>query len=325
MSGKNDQALDDYFSSLFFEAIAAPVEVEPTDAPSTAASARDAMETPLAEDTSVYQPSHRIEYIEEFSRRPKPLAELLNQTHQSKALPFAEPPQQLPEVLPTIHSEIIEPQVQDAIASETMSHHEELAEVKIEMLPEPDVTEPEVFHTDEPLIEEVIHDEISESVELSTEIENSAPVWHNIDVESSFQALFFEVAGITYAVPLSHLGGIHRITHIASLFGKPKWFAGIMTQREEKFNAVDLAKWVMPAEDWQLNYQYMVMLANSRWGLCCEKLNGTEWLNQDDVKWRQSPGKRPWLAGMIKKKMCALIHVEEFIHLLEQGLDIDGN
>ncbi len=39
-------------------------------------------------------------------------------------------------------------------------------------------------------------------------VEASEPVtWENIDTGKEFQALFFEVAGVTFAVPLTELGG----------------------------------------------------------------------------------------------------------------------
>lgn len=140
-----------------------------------------------------------------------------------------------------------------------------------------------------------------------------------------FQALFFEVAGLTLAVPLTELGGIHQIDKVGPLFGKPDWFKGVMLHREEKLSVVDTAKWVMPekydeklAES--LNYQYLIMLDESNWGLACESLVTTASLQPDEVKWREAHGKRPWLAGMVKKKMCALVNVAELITLLDKGL-----
>jgi purine-binding chemotaxis protein CheW len=140
-----------------------------------------------------------------------------------------------------------------------------------------------------------------------------------------FQALFFEVAGLTLAVPLTTLGGIHQIDKIAPLFGKPDWFMGVMLHRESKLSVVDSAKWVMPEKYTEelaesLNYRYMITLGESEWGLASEKLVNTVNLTKDDVKWRGSTGKRPWLAGMVKEKMCALIDVEELISMLNKGL-----
>ncbi|PCK33366.1 chemotaxis protein CheW [Pseudoalteromonas piscicida] len=144
--------------------------------------------------------------------------------------------------------------------------------------------------------------------------------------EGEFQALFFEVAGLTLAVPLKSLGGIHQLGEVNQLFGKPKWFKGVMLNREEKLNVVDTARWVMPEKltpelEQSLDYQYLIMLGDSSWGLLAEKLVNNLTLKPEDIKWRTNDSKRPWLAGVIKEKMCALIDVENLNRLLEQGLD----
>lgn len=157
-------------------------------------------------------------------------------------------------------------------------------------------------------------------------IEASAPVvWQNIDTGKEFQALFFEVAGVTFAVPLTELGGIHQLGEITSLFGQPAWYKGLMTSREQKMNVVDTAQWVMPGQHLEMDsYKYLIMLGESPWGLACHHLKGTELLHRDQVKWRHQEGKRPWLAGMVKEKMCALLHVRELLLLLERGVNIEG-
>lgn len=144
-------------------------------------------------------------------------------------------------------------------------------------------------------------------------------------VSEPFQALYFELAGLIMAVPLTHLGGIHQLDKVNPLFGKPDWFKGVMLHREEKLNVVDTACWVMPekydeklAES--LNYQYLITLNDSNWGLACEKLINTVTLRPEEVKWRTGDGKRPWLAGMVKDKMCALINVEHLIDMLSRGM-----
>ncbi len=141
-----------------------------------------------------------------------------------------------------------------------------------------------------------------------------------------FQALFFDVAGLTVAVPLTELGGIHRMDKLNQLPGKPPWFMGVMLHREEKINVVNSALWVMPEKydenmENELDYQYIIMLDDSRWGIACGELVNTVTLSQDDVKWREQAGRRPWLAGLIKERMCALLDVSAMIELLEQGQD----
>lgn len=146
--------------------------------------------------------------------------------------------------------------------------------------------------------------------------------------QGDFQALYFEVGGLTLAVPLLELGGIHKVEKTTSLMGMPKWFTGVMLYRDEKINVVDTALWVMPEKmDDQLkssiNYQYIIMLNDSGWGLAAENLIDTVVLNQDDVKWTNSPTKRPWLAGLVKEKMCALFDVDSLIQLLNDGSGIN--
>jgi purine-binding chemotaxis protein CheW len=143
--------------------------------------------------------------------------------------------------------------------------------------------------------------------------------------KGEFQVLLFEVAGMTLAVPLTELGGIHQIESVNPLFGKPAWFKGVLLHRDEKYNVVDTAKWVMPEKSAEklagsTKYQYLILLGESGWGLGCESLVATETLLPDEVKWRNVEGSRPWLSGMIKKKMCALVNVQQLINMLNQGL-----
>jgi purine-binding chemotaxis protein CheW len=142
--------------------------------------------------------------------------------------------------------------------------------------------------------------------------------------QGKFQALFFEVAGLKVALPLKELGGIHKMLPLNTLPSKPQWYRGVMLYREQKINVVDTARWVMPEKydeklEETLNYQYVIMLGKSSWGLACETLVNTVTLDQDDVKWRSTEGKRPWLAGLIKQHMCALLDVDAMVALLAQG------
>ncbi len=72
-----------------------------------------------------------------------------------------------------------------------------------------------------------------------------------------------------------------------------------------------------------LNYQYIIMLNDSQWGMMAEHLVDTVTLKQDEVKWLDSPNKRPWLAGLVKERMCALLDVNALIELLDEGSGIN--
>lgn len=183
-------------------------------------------------------------------------------------------------------------------------------------------------------VETKVTTEVIKETKLETEVQvevTPEPAQPAVEAEEQipeepFQALFFEVAGLVLAVPLQELGGIHNLSEVNSLFGKPEWFKGVMLNREKKLNVVDSARWVMPEKfdqqmEQSLEYKYLITLGKSEWGLAAEKLVETESIHPDAVKWRSKPGKRPWLYGTIKEKMCALLHVSDLIAMLEQGIN----
>ena len=175
--------------------------------------------------------------------------------------------------------------------------------------------------------------EITENIDTSVKVEEETEAqepeaeWNNIMTSPWFQVLYFDVQGVRFAVPLTELGGIHRLSdELSKIIGRPSWYLGMQINREDQLDVVDTMAWIMPdkvvaEEDWQ-DYQYVIMLGNSSWGLASVRLEGTERLTPEEVNWRQSAGKRPWLAGMVKGKMCALIHVEALIRMLKSGLDV---
>ncbi|MBU2869929.1 chemotaxis protein CheW [Colwellia sp. E2M01] len=189
-----------------------------------------------------------------------------------------------------------------------------------------------------PALSQAISNKAQDKTKLTTEHNASSVIENNNNElaklkeksyrQGNFQAMYFDVAGLLIAVPLIELGGIHKVDKTTSLMGKPDWFKGVMLHREEKINVVDTALWVMPEKCDEklknsLNYQYVIMLDESQWGLLAENLVDTVVLSQDEVKWLDTSSKRPWLAGLVKEKMCALLDVSALIDLLNKGSDIN--
>ncbi|MDP5254777.1 MULTISPECIES: chemotaxis protein CheW [unclassified Vibrio] len=181
--------------------------------------------------------------------------------------------------------------------------------------------------TFEPTNESVSTIETEHDVHASS-MQHAAPQsqWQSTQRDTDFQVLYFEVNQVTFAVPLDELGGIHQLGELNHLIGRPKWYLGLQTSKAQQLDVVDTAKWVMADkladESYKDGYQYIVMLGESMWGLAASQLLGTELLKTEQINWRSQAGKRPWLAGMVKEKMCALIHVEELIAMLKAGLDV---
>ncbi|UYI46306.1 chemotaxis protein CheW [Vibrio natriegens] len=212
-----------------------------------------------------------------------------------------------------------------AEVSQSVEMTEEIQEWVTEV-PVIEIDQPEIILA-QPELEQVIEPEPELTVASESNANSALPnSWETTQRNEDFQVLYFDVNEVMFAVALDELGGIHRITELNHLIGKPNWYLGLQTNREQKFDVVDTAKWVMSdklcGEEYKDNYQYVVMLGESMWGLASNQLMGTETLNVDNVRWREKAGKRPWLAGMVKEKMCALIHVQALIDMLNAGLDV---
>ncbi|NOH81916.1 chemotaxis protein CheW [Vibrio sp. RE86] len=317
----SEQALDDYFSALLEESEEV-IEQEFTD--------QDEQSTILPEPPELtlepmVQSVEEMSYYE-FSTEPVEAPNLEDVERLLKQLESSNPV-----------AELDLEEVMDQNTASIAQAEEEVVELQDWDISEPEVFEP-IAEVQEPIIEPEIalpeiEEVISEEVEVETSHELETQVgagglgeWQSTQRNIDFQVLYFDVNNVTFAVPLDELGGIHRIGEMNHLIGRPEWYLGLQTSREAQLDVVDTAKWVMAeklsGEDYKDQYQYIVMLGESMWGLASTQLMGTESLNPEMVRWRETAGKRPWLAGMVTEKMCALIHVEALIAMLNAGLDV---
>ncbi|CAM2796568.1 MULTISPECIES: chemotaxis protein CheW [Vibrio] len=318
----SEQALDDYFTALLEEELIEeqPVEKEPELAPMV----QSVPEKSYLDDSLDGLQELEMPNLEDVQRllsqmeASNPVAELeLEQVMEQNTLDIqvaTQPVVQEPDIQEPIVEEIQEWDVATDITEVEL-------EAKVET-PEVEVTESEIADI-EPEI--VVEEQVA--VELQTQ-SGSADIghWETPIREQNFQVLYFDVNGVTFAVPLDELGGIHRKAELNHLIGRPAWYLGLQTNRDSQLDVVDTAKWVMAEklrdDSYKEAYQYIVMLGESMWGLACSQLLGTETLSSEKIRWREQVGKRPWLAGMVKEKMCALIHVEALIAMLNAGLDV---
>lgn len=150
--------------------------------------------------------------------------------------------------------------------------------------------------------------------------------------DKPFECLIFRVAGLQLAVPLVLLGAIHRIDgKIKPIPGRPPWYMGMLPDRGVNLKVVDSAHWIMPGRtpaDARAGYRFVIRLDDSDWSLACDEVAESFTLDPDQVRWRTSRSKRPWLAGTVVQQMCALIDVGAMARLLaraerEQRLDLD--
>lgn len=220
------RAMDDYFHSLLLDdALLLDSSDEPDSAP-----------------------------VIQLQRQPQPVVDKVAQ-------PYLEADQRLEQL-----SELLAQVGQVQFEIDALSHEEVVSEplqieaedallpvepVWPEVMPEPAAADPATLVVTETDVALAPQEEVSST-------------WENIDTGKEFQALFFEVAGVTFAVPLTELGGIHQLGEVNTLFGQPGWYKGIMTSREQKMNVVDTAQWVMPGQHLEVpDYKYLIMLGES--------------------------------------------------------------
>jgi len=145
---------------------------------------------------------------------------------------------------------------------------------------------------------------------------------------SRFQALLFEVAGLTLAVPLVKLKGVvPNEQDCTPMPGHSSLFLGVVPYQGLQSKVVDTARFVLPSdlaaqlsEDADERMQHLVMIDDGRWALACNRIGDVIDLNSDDVKWRGGNSKREWLAGTVIEHMCALLDIDQLARELADGM-----
>ncbi|MGM0449560.1 MAG: chemotaxis protein CheW [Pseudomonadota bacterium] len=119
------------------------------------------------------------------------------------------------------------------------------------------------------------------------------------------------------------LGQVHRLDNdLTPLVGRPDWFMGLLRVGERTIRVTDTARWVMPEryrDSFRDGYRFVIQLGDSAWGLACDEVAQSFRVEPEEVKWRSEGGRRQWLAGTIKKEMCALLDVSRMAVLLQKA------
>ena len=150
------------------------------------------------------------------------------------------------------------------------------------------------------------------------------PEW----ASTRFQALLFEVAGLTLAVPLAKLKGVvPNDQGLTEMPGHSPLFLGVTPYQGVQSRVVDTARFVLPkdrlaklGEDASERAAHLVVIDEGRWALACSKIGDVIELESGQVKWRTAAGKRLWLAGTVIERMCALLDIDELIRQLGDGM-----
>ncbi|WP_037972713.1 chemotaxis protein CheW [Succinivibrio dextrinosolvens] len=315
-----EASADDAEPEVQEEVVAEPevqeeVVAEPEDVAVEAESSEVEVQSESAADEIDYAAD---DYVPENSTPQSEVHELQPQLQtveeKSEPLPFAEH-KSLESLLESVPKTQVETEVavETAVQTETEIQTETAVETVVE-----EQTEVEQATASDAVVAE---ENVAQAEQEQTNDE--APYnWTNIEMPDEFQVLFFLVKGIRFAVPLVNLGGIFQCDKVTPLFGKPDWFQGIADIRGRKMNVVDTLKWVKSDAPQSDKYEYMITLDKTLWSIGCDVLEGNRILNKENITWRQTAGNRPWLAGIVKKEMCALLHVKALIKMFENGVNL---
>lgn len=147
-----------------------------------------------------------------------------------------------------------------------------------------------------------------------------------------FQCLSFQVAGVTLAAPLEKMNGIVELTEtLTELPGYAPWVLGLLPNRGQNVQVVDIAQIIMPEERQHHiaavaeRIKYVILVDGGRFGLAADGLSQVLTLDPAEVRWRSLNSKRPWLAGTVVEQMCALLEIDRLCEQLAVGLDGIGS
>jgi len=139
--------------------------------------------------------------------------------------------------------------------------------------------------------------------------------------EQAFACLLFDVHGLSLAAPLHELGGICPLNdNLQTVSGQADWFMGILRWNGRNIRVVDTARFVMPERvkdsSHRSAYQSIIVLSDSNWALAVDAADQSFNLQPTELRWRMNMGKRPWLAGTLLHRLCALLDISILLGML---------
>ena len=202
---------------------------------------------------------------------------------------------------------------------------ETAVEVRVEVRAEPAAPPPVATPIATPVAESVVAPEVIAATPTAAPAPPAAPASPYPDwARGDFQCLLFQVAGLTLALPLARLNGVlpWDADAVTPMPNHQPRFLGLREHLGQQVKLIDLAAVVLPADrraalpPAEERCGKVILIDGGRWGLVCDAVDEVVTLAPADVKWRGRAGSRPWLAGTVIERMCALIDTEAFADML---------
>ena len=152
---------------------------------------------------------------------------------------------------------------------------------------------------------------------------DGCPEW----AQQTFQTLFIDIDGMDIAIPMEMMSGIRKYPDNLTQFpNSAPWIDGTFQLHGTNTQVVNARKLFLLSNDRVIDEneelkkpEFIVQIGDGRWGLACHSADRALMLEPEQVRWSGSERRRPWLLGMIKEHLCALLDGEEFIKHLDNG------
>jgi len=136
-----------------------------------------------------------------------------------------------------------------------------------------------------------------------------------------FEALLIDIQGLQIAIPTHYISGIVTWPHKTSpeKTHSPDWYIADYKQAHQTIRVVNTSQIIFPSDysHTHNSADFIIVIADEKWGLSCNKVNNITTLSPDIVTWRENPGQRAWLAGVIPKQNCSILNIDALIQKLE--------
>lgn len=139
--------------------------------------------------------------------------------------------------------------------------------------------------------------------------------------EQTFQAMLFHVSEMRFAAPLIHLQGVVPFAETPTRLPEtPDWFLGVCTYRGQNVRVVDTAGLTTRGQilDVKRDYQHVILLQAGSWGLACDAVSEVLTIAPSTVQWRKRLSDKPWLAGTLRERLCAVLDMDALALSLER-------
>lgn len=137
-----------------------------------------------------------------------------------------------------------------------------------------------------------------------------------------FKGLLFDVGGVTLAAPLDGLAGIIEWNgELNTVPGTPRHVLGLLSHQGRNVRVVDAGRLIVSGDEAMREAPtggYVVLLANSDFGLACDQVREMVDVDPAEVRWRRGNVRRSWFAGIISERMCALLDIDGLTQFLSR-------